>query len=215
MRSDATGRSALYSWLTHQSVPLIPALVVSASLASATSASGTIVWKSPQLESGGYFARGDLLARIDPEDYELAITQVEAEVAQARYRLDLMREEAEVARQEWDRLRQDADGREGAPNPLVLQIPQLKAAEAEFKAARARLGEARLRLKRTHLVAPFDGRVRSAKLDAGQYVIAGTPVAQLYSTEKAEIVVPVPGEELAWLDLPQAPSEADWKTGPP
>ena len=51
--------------------------------------SGVVVWKAPQLEAGGFFARGDVLIRIDPRDFELAMTSAEASVARARCQLDL------------------------------------------------------------------------------------------------------------------------------
>ncbi len=172
--------------------------------------SGVVVWKSEQLESGGYFRRGDLLAQIDRRDYELAVEAVQAELARSEYSLEIARGEARVARQEWKRLSADVaehsiaaeDDGSNHVNPLVLHIPQLKAAEAAMRAARARRDEAQLRLDRTNLAAPFDGRVRRSGLDKGQYVVAGQPVARLYSIERAEIVVPVSESELAWLHLP-------------
>ena len=159
--------------------------------------SGAVVWKAPQLERGGFFAAGDLLVKIDPRDYELALERTRAEVAQAQFQYELAREEAEVARREWELL--DAAGE---PSQLVLRQPQLRAAEAVYKAAQARLDEAQLRLERSKLYAPFDGRVRQTTLDAGQFVNAGQAVARIYSIEKAEIVVPVPDEDLAWFDVP-------------
>ena len=163
--------------------------------------SGTVVWKSPQLERGGFFHQGDLLARIDPEDYELAVERMEADVAQARYRFDLASGEAGVARREWELLNPASSGAGSAPDSLVLHIPQLRAARAALAAAEARLKEARLQLARTRLLAPFDGRVRDTSLDAGQFVTQGRPVAQLYSIEKAEIVVPIADKDLAWFDM--------------
>ena len=165
--------------------------------------SGTVVWKSPQLERGGFFHQGDLLARIDPEDYELAVARTEADVAQARYRLDLARGEAGVARREWELINPVASVAGTATDSLVLHIPQLRAARAALAAAEARLKEARLQLARTRLLAPFDGRVRDTSLDAGQFVSPGRPVAQLYSIEKAEIVVPIADKDLAWFDMPR------------
>ena len=168
--------------------------------------SGIVIWKSPLLESGGYFRRGDLLAQIDPVDFELAVEVAEAELARAQFSLEMARGEARVARAEWERMTTEsaADQSGESVNPLVLHIPQIKVAEATLQAARARRDEARLRLERTNLRASFDGRVRQTSLDQGQYVSMGQPVARLYSIERAEIVVPVPDEELAWLELPNS-----------
>ena len=59
--------------------------------------SGIVVWKDADFKPGGTFAKGALLFRIDPRDYELAVQQAAAQVAQARYQLDLAREEAALA----------------------------------------------------------------------------------------------------------------------
>ncbi len=173
---------------------------------------GVVVWKSPKLEGGGYFTRGEELLRIEPEDYELVVAQAQAQVAQTNLRLEQAREQAAVARQEWELLHPGETG-----SPLVLYVPQLQAAEADLKAAQARVGEAQLRLKRTRLQAPFAGRVRQSRVEAGQFVSPGQPLAQLYSTERAEIAVPLPDEDLGWFALPglgsAAAPEAIWRQG--
>ena len=160
--------------------------------------SGVVVWKDADFKPGGTFAKGALLFRLDPRDYELAVQQAAAQVAQARYQLDLAREEAAIAAQEWERLHAP----DPAPTDLVLRKPQLRAAEAALQGAEARLAEARLRLDRTNVHAPFAGRVRTSRVDVGQHLNAGQAIAQIYSIEKAEIVVPVPDEDLGWFTLP-------------
>ncbi len=160
--------------------------------------SGIVVWKDADFKPGGTFAKGALLFRIDPRDYELAVQQAAAQVAQARYLLDLAREEAAIAEEEWERLH----AADQAPTDLVLRKPQLRAAAASLEGAEARLAEARLRLDRTKVYAPFAGRVRTARVDVGQHLNAGQAIAQIYSIEKAEIVVPVPDEDLGWFTLP-------------
>ena len=52
------------------------------------------------------------------------------------------------------------------------------------------------------MYAPFAGRVRTARVDVGQHINVGQAIAQIYSIEKAEIVVPVPDEDLGWFTLP-------------
>ena len=169
---------------------------------------GLVVWKSPDLETGGFFNAGDLLVQIEPRDFELAVQAADADRAQAAYARDIAVSEAGVARREWDLVTGGAgsmadDGASSVPpDPLVLHEPQLRAAEARLRAAEARVEEAQLRLARTRLTAPFDGRVWQTSLANSQYVQAGQPVARLYSIQKAEIVVPVPDEELQWIELP-------------
>ena len=160
--------------------------------------SGIVVWKDADFKPGGTFAKGALLFRIDPRDYELAVQQAAVQVAQTHYQLDLAREEAAIAEQEWEKLH----AADQAPTDLVLRKPQLRAAEASLQGAEAHLAEAQLRLDRTKVYAPFAGRVRTARVDVGQHLNVGQAIAQLYSIEKAEIVVPVPDEDLGWFTLP-------------
>jgi len=116
-------------------------------------------------------------------------------VAQAQLRLAQEEAEASIAHQEWERL-----GKEEEPDPLVLRIPQLAEARASYEAAQAELKQAELNLKRTKIVAPFDGRVRVKKVDVGQVVAPGVPLATIYAVDYAEVRLPVPDDEIGYLD---------------
>lgn len=162
---------------------------------------GIVAWKSKHLEPGGYFKKGDILFRIEQKDYQLALKQTEARVAQAKYQLDLIQQESELARQEWEQLQKTNTLKTTTPNALVFQLPQLRATQAALDAAQAQMEEAQLHLQRTEVRAPFDGRVGNIFIDVGQFVSPGKSVGQFYSIESAEIMVPVPTEDLAWFDL--------------
>lgn len=162
--------------------------------------SGTIIHIAPNFIAGGLFAKGDLLFKIEDVDYKLAVDRARSAIAQAE--LELAREEsdARVARQEWERLSNNGSEE---PNPLVLHEPQLKNARANVASAKAALKQAELDLGRTRIFAPFNCRVRSEEIDIGQYVQSGKSVATLAGTDHAEIVVPLPLEELQWLRIPR------------
>ncbi len=159
---------------------------------------GQVIAVHPGLAAGGSFAADDILLRIDPADYQLAVQRTEAVVARADVARQLAEAEAEVARREWQRLHPDQD----PPSPLVVRAPQVKQAEAELAAARADLATAQLSLERTGLHLPFAGRVISENVDIGQFVTAGQAVATVYSSAAVEIPVPLQDRELAWLRLP-------------
>ncbi len=158
---------------------------------------GELVEVAPSLVSGGFVRRGDLLLRIDPRDYELAVERARAEVARAEYELELARARAEAAREEWRAVHGDAPM--PSEDSLVLQGPQLAAARAGVAAARARLAEAELALERTEIRAPFDARVLEESVTRGQYVAAGRSVARIYPTDAVEVVLPVSEEDLGWI----------------
>lgn len=163
---------------------------------------GKVVYISPALVNGGEFNKGDTLLRIDPIDYELAVTQMQAKVTDAESILELAKEEAAAAQEEWRMLHADNPGTDSEPPPLVAKEPQLAAAQAKLDAYRADLNSAMLNLKRTELKAPFDGRVSQETVDVGQYVSPGQSLATLYSTEAAEVVVPLEDESAFWFHVP-------------
>jgi RND family efflux transporter MFP subunit len=155
---------------------------------------------APGCIAGGFFRKGEVLFRIEDTDYRLGVDRARATLAKAEYELAAMEGQARIARQEWERL-QLGNGEE--PNPLVLYQPQMKNAGAALLSARAALRQAELDLERTVLRAPFNAVIRSESVDPGQYVRAGTSVAMLAGTDQAEIVVPLPLDELAWLQIPR------------
>ncbi len=166
--------------------------------------SGRISAMAPSFVAGGFFKEGELLFQIEDVDYKLGVDRARAALAQAE--LDLVREEsnARIARLEWDAL----GGKSGeAPNPLVVYEPQMKKARAAVSSARASLKQAELDLQRARMTAPFHCRIRSEEIDLGQYVRAGTPVGTLAGTETAEIVLPLPLDEMRWLAIPRQGAE--------
>jgi RND family efflux transporter MFP subunit len=169
---------------------------------------GRIARVAPQFAAGAFFEKGDALVWLDDADYRLAVQRAQAQVAQARVALEQERAQAEVAKEEWQDL-----GR-GKPSALVLRKPQLAQAEAALEAAKAAAAQARLELERTTLHAPFNGRIRATQADIGQFVGAGSALAELYATDYAEVRLPVQERDLRFLPVSLGyPGEGD--QGPP
>jgi multidrug efflux pump subunit AcrA (membrane-fusion protein) len=57
---------------------------------------GNVVWINQQFRKGGFIPAGEVLLEIDPRDYELAVQQAQAAVAEAQVLLDLEKAEAKV-----------------------------------------------------------------------------------------------------------------------
>ncbi len=160
--------------------------------------SGQVVNCHANFVEGGFFKAGEPLVKVDPRDYELAVENAEAAVAQAEYILKQEQAEALVARTEWQQLHGD----EKPPSPLVLRLPQIKNAQAQLQSAQAKLSRANLDLERTAVSMPFDGRVATKNVDLGQYVTPGQTIATVYGTDIIEIVVPLEDDQLEWFDAP-------------
>lgn len=166
--------------------------------------SGILTWASPRFVEGGFFRKGDKLLEIDPRDYRLAVERAQADLARAETGLQTEEEQTKIARREWERLELQE---KGSPSPLVLRQPQLKSEKANLAAAAAGLQQARLNLERTLIRAPFNARLSSKKVDQGEYIRSGNQLGTLAGTDRAEIVVPLPVEELRWLNIPEAGSD--------
>jgi RND family efflux transporter MFP subunit len=161
--------------------------------------SGQVVATSPALLPGGTLHEGDLLLRIDPRDYELAVRQRESDVARARQALRLEEGQQDVALREYELL---GEVLEEDDAELVLRQPQLEAARTAYDAALASLEKARLDLERTRVTAPFNAVVQEKLVDLGAVVSASTALATLVGTDACWVEVLVPEADLAWIDLP-------------
>ncbi|MEM7294340.1 MAG: HlyD family efflux transporter periplasmic adaptor subunit, partial [Pseudomonadota bacterium] len=69
-------------------------------------------------------------------------------------------------------------------------------------AAEARLERAQLNHSRTAQLAPFNGRVHRASVDAGQFVQAGQALASVFATDVLEVRMPLNARQLAQARLP-------------
>jgi len=156
--------------------------------------SGRVTWVSPSLVAGGFFEAGDGLLEIDRSDYENAVRSARAARDRAQSELEL--QSAELARTLTLAERQVASG-----SIVDQRHHAARTAAAALEEAAAALDRALRDLERTRLVAPFAGRVRSKIADVGQFVARGTPLAQLYAVDFAEIRLPIRDEDLAFLDL--------------
>lgn len=165
--------------------------------------SGLIVEVSPAFVAGGFFSKDDVLVRIDPRNYQTAMKRATAAVAQATTQVATENALAGYAYQDWERLR----SLEAADRPisdLTLRKPQVAEAVAQLESAEADLEKASGDLARTVIRAPYDGMVREKRADVGQFVNTGTPLAETFATDYAEVRLPVPQADLNYLDLPRA-----------
>ena len=168
----------------------------------AAEVAGSVVEVSPNFVVGGTFRKGELLVQIDPRDYEIALTLAEANFAQSRALLAEEQARAEQAAEDWRKL-----GRKGTPGALALRKPQLAAAKAALEGSRGQVQRARLDLERTKITARYDGRVQSTDVALGQYVNTGAELAQIFSTDSAEIRLPFTNSQLRFINLEQATSQ--------
>ncbi|MNF36087.1 p-hydroxybenzoic acid efflux pump subunit AaeA [compost metagenome] len=109
--------------------------------------------------------KGDLLLRIDPARYQLAVEEAKAQLA-ARQASLAMRELNAKRRLALDEQVVSREDRDDASNAAA-------AARAEYRQAQVLLEKAELDLARTRVLAPVDGYVTNLSVRPGDYAEAG------------------------------------------
>jgi len=135
--------------------------------------SGRVVWVAPELLEGGVVRAGETLLRIDPIDYEVALSEAKAALAGARLSL------AEVQ--------------------VVVKRAAIEEAEARVAAAEDRVRQAEVDLGNTVVRAPFNAVVDAKHADLGQFVTTGSALMTLLGTDIAEVRLPVLPSDLPYL----------------
>lgn len=159
-----------------------------------TQIDGEIIWVSPRLAPGGFFEEHEPLVRIDPTDYE-------RELDGARAARDRATSALSRAKREHERQQRLVSQSAASVARADEARDAFQAADAVSREVRVRLARAERDLERTELVAPYPGRTREKSVDIGQFVRRGDDLAALYAIAYAEVPLPIPDRELAFLDL--------------
>lgn len=139
----------------------------------------------PGDQIGRKFAQGQIIARLDPSDYELEVRQARANLEQIRANFVRSKADVERNRQLFDR--------------KVISRSELDQAEAEFKSFEAQLNAsakqldiARKRLGYTTLRAPFEGWIGSVIVNKHQNIQSGQAVVGFNAGRQMKMLVSVP-----------------------
>ncbi|APZ90749.1 efflux RND transporter periplasmic adaptor subunit [Fuerstiella marisgermanici] len=162
--------------------------------------SGQVIDMSSKLVPGGMVRKGDLLLRIDPADFENAVSIRQSELAQKEASREIEQARQRLAEKELKMLEGSIDG---ANRSLVLREPQIASIEAEVSAAKAQVERATLDLDRTSVHAPFDAQVLSRSVNIGSQVGPNDELARLIGLDEYWIMAAVPVRSLRWVRFPK------------
>lgn len=146
---------------------------------------------------------GDLVAKIDPADYEVALAQAEARYERilldqknAKANFKAMQTNIDVAKKDLDRYtnlyekgavsKQTLDAAQAKYDSAQANLTEAeeallsknggKVADADLKEAKALRDKAKLNLGYTNIYAPQNGTVSSRRVEKGMYVNVGAPL---------------------------------------
>lgn len=154
---------------------------------------GEIVYLSEQFVRGGFVKKGDVLARIDPSDYDAALIDAQANMASARAKLVEEKAFGKVAEAEWKRIT------DGVPTDLSLRKPQLAQEVAKLNSSEAGLKRAKRNVERTVIKAPYDALIEARNIGLGSYVSVGSKLGKVLGTDHAEIRLPIADKDTQFL----------------
>lgn len=135
--------------------------------------------------TGKRVKRGELLAEIDPQDFEIQSRGDAAEIA----RLQSLLAQAERLVERQQKLVAQGFISQNAVDDAMAQRNALRESIA---AAGARAEQTRRSLGKTRVVAPIDGEVEVQIVAAGDYVKVGDPLFKLVGTGRLHAHLPLP-----------------------
>ena len=134
------------------------------------------------LKKGSAVQAGDLLIQLNTD-----LVRPEFEIADAQVKRDQI---------EFERIanlvKQDA-----------VPLRDLDNATTQLAISKASLEEVRARLNRTRILAPTAGLLNDLLVEEGEYVQAGTAVAEVVDTDTVKVVVEVPERDIAFFAIGQ------------
>jgi RND family efflux transporter MFP subunit len=161
---------------------------------------GEVIALHPEFTDGGFVHAGDLLVRLEDNDYQLILAQRRSDLVNAEYALALEEGRQQVARREWELLN---DGTPEAEADLALRKPHLDKARADVAAAEAAVRKAGLDKERTRIRAPFNAIVRSRSVEVGSQVSPQETLAELVGTDLYWIQATLSVDRLEWVFIPR------------
>jgi membrane fusion protein, multidrug efflux system len=165
---------------------------------------------SVYFQEGDLVRKGQLIAEIDPINYQLAYDQAAAALSVAQAGLERAKVSEEHA--ETEKMRADNLWRSGgitqkdqqaAITGLKDAASQIRLAEAQCAQARAALAISEKSLKDCKIIAQADGHVQKRFFDKGSLLTAGAPLYTLVDNSRLELESAVPSYQLAAIHLGQ------------
>ncbi len=155
------------------------------------------------VELGQRVQAGQLLAQLDPRDYQLAADAGRAQVAAATTQRDL-------AAADLKRYQSLRDQGFISSAELERRSAALKGAQAQLDQARAQLVSQGNQAAYTQLVADAPGVVTGVDAEVGQVVAAGTPVIRVARDGPRDVVFAVPEDRVNLVRPGQAVTVRPW-----
>lgn len=159
-----------------------------------------------QAELGQQVKAGQVLAQLDPRDFQLAADAARAQVAAASTNRDL-------AAADFKRYATLKDQNFISGAELERRETSLKAAQAQLDQAKAQLASQGNQAGYTNLVADVSGVVTAVEAEPGQVVTAGTTIVRIAQAGPRDVVFSVPEDKIVAIKPGSEVAVRVWANG--
>ncbi len=153
--------------------------------------SGRVTWVA---EVGDEIKKADPVAKLDDVFIEQQVIEERATIQSEKAKFNLHSKEVK-------RFKKLLSSNNVAQNQLDEAISNQAVARSNIASAKARLAQAQERLKRTHILAPFDGVISERLLQTGEWADEGTTIVRLVSANNLEIQTHIPASALQFVTI--------------
>lgn len=157
------------------------------------------------VDVGQHVKAGDVLARLDPVDYELSVRQAQAQLASAEKQVEI----SKLALNRAKILEQKSITSQSTLEQSQLGYDQAVSAR---DAALSSLKQAQNRVAYTSLSSGVEGIVTATSAEAGQVVAAGSPVVTVARDGAKEVAIAVPETDIAVFQTGKTVKASFWSS---
>lgn len=153
--------------------------------------SGRLTWVA---EVGDKIKKGDLVAKLDDVFIAQEVIEEQSIINSEKAKYDFHSKEVE----RYNKLLLDNNV---AQNQLDQALSDQSVARSNIASSKARLAQAKERLKRTEILAPFNGVISDRLLQAGEWAENGETIIRLVNTSNLEIQTHIPASVLQFITI--------------
>jgi RND family efflux transporter MFP subunit len=152
---------------------------------------------SVEVDIGDRVEKGQVLAVLDPEPYQLEVDKMKADLIKAK-------DNVTTTKAEYERQQRIYEQGAGAKKALEVSEYNYKAAMSAISYQNARLDLANRNLRKTKLLSPYHGSIALRSVQPHEEVRAGQKVFEINATGKMEVRLAIPETtiDLIQIDAP-------------
>jgi RND family efflux transporter MFP subunit len=164
---------------------------------------------SVEVDIGDRVKKGQVLAVLDPEPYQLEVDATQAELVKSR-------DNVTKTKAEYERQKRIFEQGAGAKRFVEVTEYDYKAARSAVKFQIAKLDLAKRNLRKTKLPSPYDGVIAWRSVQPNEEVLAGQKILEINATGKMEVELAIPEttvdrihiDDSATITFPTLPAES-------